>query len=445
MHTAQSSPEVGQAPEALTEAQFSGLLNGMANHEAKLLTAAIVTGNPEQWFSRQQLYRELLSAQGQTPAWKVNRSAGGEYCSRSLVPSGAVVVGEFEDNGRSIAGYHATEFGAQWGLAWAGGLADWSLRHSNVSLQRLLSASHSPTDNRGPELRLQIFSDLLTAPSNEVSLMDIIDSVGRNRTDEGGRLNRHIHNLDKMGVLELNSKYFDFNPIFEILSPDFYHIQRDISDMQPATQALYAAMGELFKGKGTEVSLETLVEVAANLAPEIPQYKLYQRAMPAASNVNHFPNLVITDRNGAPIARNVVSLKPEYRASITDLVETIEALRDPAKVADFAERGRALLGDSRACYALMEKGQRFSSRYLTTQNGGHDALGRLVVGIIRDSGPLTVSEVQEQLESQGRTLQRGTVGALLREVARQGSLEVSSVAVSPKTTRIIHRYSVTGS
>jgi len=122
-------------PAALSDEQFLHLVNGVINHEAKLLTGAIICARPDEWIKRTALRSAVISCQGKEPAWAVSKVLPTNYCDQSLGPSGVVTIGTVEGQGGQVKAARATEFGARWLLAFAGGTLEWGLEYPDASVQ----------------------------------------------------------------------------------------------------------------------------------------------------------------------------------------------------------------------------------------------------------------------------------------------------------------------
>jgi hypothetical protein len=433
--------EASEVHEALTEEGFNRLLNGVGNHEAKLLTTAVIGSQPERWFTRNGLHSELIGCQGNNVAWRVSSTLPGNYCDYSLEPIGAVVASKIEGKRGPVHAFHSTEFGETWGLAFAGGLLDWSLRHPDVSLQKLLGNTNSATGVRSPETRLQLFTELLTNPDNEVSFTDVTRSISDDRFSLPN-INKHFHDLESLGIVSITTTMQDFNPVLEVSDPTYRHLSISLEEASIGTRTVYKAIEQLYGTEEKEVTLERLLELCQEIEPDVDIQPIYRQLVKATSDKSfRYPGLTLTDRNGAPIKRNSVKIEPANVEAIEDLLQTLENLQNPQSRQAFIDKANNILSNSDACSALMEKAQRFSAVYAGSVEG-FEVTNQRLINIIRELGSVTALEVRDELSNRGRSLNRATVMRLLGNLAHEGKISAVEEQLDPRKRNKIKRYSV---
>ncbi len=436
-----SEVHLAEAHEALTEEGFNRLLNGVGNHEAKLLTTALIGSQPERWFTRNGLHSELIGCQGGNVAWRVSSTLPRNYCDDSLEPIGAVVASEIEGKRGPVHAFHSTEFGKTWGLAFAGGLLDWSLRYPDVSLQKLFGKTNSATAVRSPETRLQLFTELLTNPDSEVSFTDVTRSISDNRFSLPN-INRHFHDLERLGIVSITTTMQDFNPILEVSDPTYRHLSISLEETSIGTRTVYKAIERLYITEEKEVTLERVLELCQEIEPGVDIQPIYRQLVKATSDKSfRYPGLTLTDRNGAPIKRNSVKIEPAHVEAIEGLLQTLDSLQNPQNSQAFIDKANDILSNPNACSTLMEKAQRFSAVYAGSVEGSEVTNQRLI-SIIRELGSVTALEVRDELSKRGRDLNRQTVMRLLGSLAQTGKISAFEEQLDPRKRNKIKRYSM---
>ena len=414
--------------ETLDDEHFFGLLDGIGNHEAKLVTAALLGSQPDDWFTRNSLHKALISCQGASPARIMNQSLPGRYCEKSLEPISAVVSKHIETPQGPVLHYRSTRFGKTWGLGFSGGGMDWSLEFPDTSVQKLLGDSSSPSARRSPETRLGILSGLLDDHTGDISIPELALSLSPG-DHVASNVNVHVHRLERQGVVEVTSVVRDYNPIYRIDDPTFRHSRFDITDTQPATQVIYQVMDRLSQAGETEAAHERILDVCLELSPEIQ----YQRSadawlMPRATTAD-YPGWT-TGRAGTPVKVIVRKLKSEYVDPVAGLCSALDRSRDPSYLPDNMDRARAILFDPAACYALMFKAMRFSAKHAGATEGS-EVLKQQILGIIRSLGSASTQGVTVELQKGGKDVSRSSVYKILGSLADQGLLISKNGAPRP--------------
>ncbi len=433
--------EAVEGYETLAEDDFNRLLNGVGNHEAKLLTTAIIGSQPERWFTRNELYREVTGCQGSDVGWGVSPLLPGNYCDKSLGPIGIVVADEIEGKQGPVRAFQATEFGKTCGLAFTGGLLDWSLRYPDTSLQKLLGTTNSATAVRSPETRYQLLTELSTNPADEVSFVDIVRSIDDERFSLP-TANRHLHDLERLGFVSIASVMQDYNPILEVVDPTYRHISIELEQASVTTRTVYKTIEWLYRTDEKEVTLDRLLELCQKIEPGIDIQPLYNSLVGSTSvRSGLYPGLVLTDRNGAPIKRNSVKIAADHTEAIEDLLYTLDCVQTPRNRQAFIERAKGILSDPDACSAIMAKARRFSSVYAGSTEGS-EVTNQRMVGIIKKLGAVTALEIRDELSKDGRAMSRNTVMRLLGNLAQTGKINVVAERLDVKKKTKINRYSV---
>ena len=428
--------------ERLPEENFLNLLNGVANSESKLLTAAVIGVAPNKHFTQVQLLTKLIQLQGEHVGWRISKRVPMSYCDDTLGPIGAVVSEPVKTRrGTWTRAYKSTELGSEWGLALAGTLLDWSLKYPDIPLQRVFGTTRSRSSAKSPEARWRIFTELLTHPRGETTYINIIRSMG-NRNDRQSSIHNHLEVLSNMGVLEITSKADAYNPIFKIETPEFRHIRKQLHETSPVTQAIYSAIQKIDSEGKKEATLNELVAKSEEFDPSVDARDIHkQLTQSLAIRSFHLPGLTLKDLNGAPEERSSAKISPDFVEPIMDLCERLETVREPQNLGMLKARAKQILSDPELCSELMAKARRFSTSVRGMEEGG-GATNQRILNIVSELGSVTATEVINEFHRKGVSINGNSVRIALRNMANSGQLEAQRQRKAADTLRLVSRYSL---
>jgi hypothetical protein len=410
-----------------TPEQYENIVNGLANHEAKLVTMAIVASHPDRAFSSSDIYTDVNGAQGASPGWRQAEGTSFGYLAKSLAPIGCVAKLHLDTSAQPIEAYSATEFGKTTGLAASGALLDWSLRHENLSLQTILGTSQSRNNNRAPSMRLTLLQSILTAPDGVVSLVEMEEKYphfdsrrARNSIRGGGT------------IFEYNSSHESaYDPTFRIESSEYSGL-RPFSSLQPARQAIYQGV-RLLSGRGIERS--SIVELTSLIAAEVPKadvVEVRQLLMQAVGHRNRreygeLPGLIFEDRaistGLGEGERTAIRIQAEHVEACKDLVKVFENLQSGRNALSYRNRARAIVASEELCALLMAKARSGSPRARALQRGtkAADEITRLLAA--KSGQELFLEDIQKGLQENDIKLSRTTLRNALNQLALQGTID----------------------
>lgn len=259
------------APERMPRQVFYDLLNGVGNHEAKLLVSALITSQPERWFSTTGLKHELRSRQGIHPGWIQEPTTTFQYCSNSLEPIGAVVKGRVAGERHEVDAYKTSDTGQKYGLAFAGEILDWSLAHPEVSVQQILGSTSTTGAVRSPETRFHLLEAILSHPTESPSEKDIVDSLNDLHSEDG--VENSLNFIRHAGLIEITATpQEDFNPLVMITGPTS---NKEVFRIGNGAQAVRATIDMLYKQGTTELQFSQILKNAISAHPDVdpPSYK----------------------------------------------------------------------------------------------------------------------------------------------------------------------------
>lgn len=386
------------AREQLNEAEQFELINSIGNHEAKLLTTAIITLNPGQSFIAGQLHKELISRQGSDVQWQLHDEIAFKYCQNSLEPIGAVAKSTFDGRRGPITAFAATEFGTESGLPFAGALLDWSLMYPDISLQKVFGPTATTGMTRSPSTRYLLYSALLTGDSDGVAYTDIADTLVDYDIDKKV-LDSQLRTLDDLKVVSVESKMVDYNPTVRILNPEFWHIGIKFDDLQPSTKLFYQALKEFTRSGKYETDLNTFIATCQSLDPSVSLPKIRRLFTFAVSDktANFLSNVELVDRGVTGEDRTRVTITDDYKLALEDLCNRLEDIKSGQKLAAYKRRAQEIVNNPVDFASLMAKAKRFSAG-VKGQEAGGAVLQQKVKGILDIVGPLTVRQVTERLD-----------------------------------------------
>lgn len=213
---------IKEQKERLSDGELGNLLAAIGNHEAKAITLLIM--RPGEIYTRWELFKEFLRAQGEVKGWQLTRDVPFGYCEESLSPIG-LVAKEALNPDLSTYGYSKTEYGKETGDPIAGLLLDFSLRHPDISLIDLFGHTVSSKGEltispglqfkrRAPIARLSIFRALLQAPHLPITETGLLKMIPGPNFFKNAALTSHLaaylRPLSEKGILSFRT--IDKNP-----------------------------------------------------------------------------------------------------------------------------------------------------------------------------------------------------------------------------------------
>ena len=433
-------PAEFEAREPLREIQLYDLLNGVGNHDAKLLTAAIILSDPNSAFTPQRLVNIFKEKQGEDIHWAPNSSIPLSYCERSLSPIGAVtkVAVEGYRHKPSIA-FIASEFGTQFGLAFSGAILDWSLKYPDIPLQRVFGSTVSSGDTRSPKTRYLIYSEILTNPNPEASYVDFAKSLSSYDVDEG-LLGHQLRDMEQLGILTIRSKLREYNPAIRIVAPDYKPYHHTVDDLRPDYRLLVVAIDKLHAAGQADTDLNTLLAKCLELDPNANPIDL-RRNFETSSHKNSPAQLramveVLDDQEGQ---LTTISLTIEYETAIAELIERLQGLLSDEDLEAYEKRALEILNNPSEFAQLVAKTVRFSNFINARTEGGINLQGK-VKTILKNLGALSVREVQDQLAQSGDVYDRYTVRLILDGLTRRDEVLAETVSPDPYKKNRVKKY-----
>jgi len=432
-----------RSPELLTEQQQFQLLSAVGNHEAKLLTAAVIASSPDRSFRPSTLYNELVDRQGDFAGWKPARSAAWQYCEHSLEPIGAVVRQTVFGHKGPTSAYVATELGSQWVLPLAGTLLDWSLQNPDHSLIPILGGTVSPSGIRSPEVRFGIYQALveLSEEQQGASYRHLASSIANDRLHDD-LITEQIRDMLSLGVLKGVSLKAQYNPGVEIIDPNFRHLTYGFESLLPETKAIYSAMETMYGAGSASTDLDALVsEITkqpgnASLDPYSIRLSILKGISPGSTN---YPGLRLTLREIPLDQQTSIWLDPELASPITDLVKRVESLFAGQNIEALTSRALEIITNPKDFAALMAKVERFSPQ-VASHTEGRESLNQRIISIIGKLGTVSLKDIQAELSTQGRRMTVDGIRTALEPLVEAGSLSLSKRPASDIRRNMINIY-----
>ncbi len=414
-------------PEVLSDELHFRLIDGVANIEGKLLTTALITANPDRYFTRAILNRELVDRQGTGIGWKPSDRMGERYCTDSIEPIGAAVRGIADGLKGPISTYTATEFGVEHALPFTGVLLDWSLRHPEISVQKIFGATPTTGEVRSPSSRYLIYQAILTGGTEGSSYQDVINSLnGYGLTPKV--VEGQLRALDHLGIVNVNSKNKYYNPRIQILSPDYFHTAIAFEDLQPETKIFYKTAKELFNSGKHEINMNSFLEASLTIDPKVDLAKIRKVFLMGIQDTNS-PNIALIDKGSLGENRTYVTFGEGYREPIEELCEAIEAVKAGQDLDNLRVRAKQIINNPADFSALMAKSKLFSSavRGKTQDLKLKDKIADL---ILTEPG-LSAKQISERLSEDGDTYAIKTVRVALNGLVIASQATKSKVVEDP--------------
>lgn len=429
--------ELSKRPERMPVEVFYDLLNGVGNHEAKLLVTAIIASHPDYWFTATKLKNELTSRQGPHPAWPQLPMTTFLYCKNSLEPIGAVVKGRVAGDYREVDAYKASESGQKYGLALAGELLEWSLEHPEISLQQIFGSTSTSGAVRSPETRFHVLEAILTHPSGTPSEKEIADSLSDLHSEKG--IEQNLNFMKHYGHIEVASTPSDeFDPLVKITRPTS---DRNFYEITDAAKAVRKAINKLYEQGETEVSFSKLYEEAVSANPGVDPTKIRDSVVKGINSTSTLhPELSVVDRGGIVRDKSIVRLAQTSRTALEDLINRLESLADTEDLGLSRQKAVKIIDDPIKVNALMEKARISSPSHRGAVEGGTQDLYDRVLRIASTMGKLSNKDIRDQLKYEGRPLSPGRTGQILRELVSQGQLKALTAEPDAQRKRKITVY-----
>jgi hypothetical protein len=375
----------------LTDEYLGGLLAAVGNHETKALIFSAM--NPGTTYNTQGMYNLYLGMQGEGQVTPTNPSVPMQYCTFSYEPVGAVA--KVYHGHRGIA-YELTNEGERYGKAVAGHMLDYSARHPELSLKKALglTLSNSP-DLRSPLRRVEILEELASQPGN-ISLARLSKVVSQPPQEAIYQAKR----LVSEGLLIVSdSPNRRGEVIYEAgeSSKPYTDISRDLilaERVRDYVQLQIAQNGNIGRLTAVEHFLKD------------DRYQNAQRDS-LVNRVTYVLNDmikqgVLTRKRVDEKEYKLISIAPQARMAVEDLVTVIDGLRNPTD--DYLAEGKRLaaniLANKDMTSQLIKKARANSPQ----ANGLPLALRRAkLVGYLRTNGAATAIELSAALGGEGIT------------------------------------------
>lgn len=314
-------------PDTLTDEALGNFLAGVGNHEVKALLLCAM--QKDTLYSIGDVHKIVISAQGENPGWIINKGTLNSYFP--TLEKVSLVTRKISDSSYNTYGYVRTPIGDSQGQALAGLLLDFSLRHSEISLQDLgcgQSSSNKTKDiemegeeaeykPRSPFNRYTILKTLL---QNEYPLK-IIDIANLTKLSVT-RCSSHLQALRASGLVFYDSKesgepfiVLTLDPLRPSEPPDTYKRYTKL------TQAVYEVL--LSEGEG---KIWTYPDIAKEVIKSHYGRNMTQHDVRHVSGVLTFlrrKKYVEAEKFTGEV-QSEVSLKPEKRKLTTDFISLIE-------------------------------------------------------------------------------------------------------------------------
>lgn len=440
--------DVGRG-DGIPEHQIFSYLNGVGNHEGKMITAAHLALHHDYNFSASELYHGLLDIQprGQAGWPELEARQIGKWCTHSLLPIGTVISVPKPGRRGTVNAFQASDFGVGGGLAIACTLLEWSVVYDDISVQEVYGATTSTTGQRSPELRHKLLENFIRTFPQPRSWGEIAKDIGM--PDKTARVSEHIRRMANRRLLVIDSKLADYDPKFRIsdYEPATRRDGRRNAAASPEALTIHQAAAQLRERHKPSYTLKELIDECLKIDPLLDGADIRScfviNTSPSSQDALH--EIELLDRNDNKTRANTLTsaaLVPQKEAALRELVKRIVSLKSADTVEEKRATARQLLSDPELVAKLFSKAKRFSAGHYAQTEGGTKLREKLLT-IAEKVGAITISSAMEILanDPDNRILDRETLAVNLRRLAKQGMLEVSTERkdASHKHTERVYR------
>lgn len=393
--TLAETPEAYAGNEALAEAEQ--WLNFAANHPAKLV-AVLVLSKTQEPLSKTQLDQELASRCGGAVPYAPGTAFGwGDTLAQTPGVRYTTTTAVVSRHPRQVPALETTEAGDRDGVALAGILLDWQLKHPELPLPKLLGSSSSKVNGAyAPTLRMLMLADLVDQHDNEngPSITTLASTLpGRSNTKQ-----QTVSTLELEGFLDVKSQQVENGREFRIVDPVYRPTgtrARRYEKLKPETKMLYEAFQAAHGIRDVwtvDEFLRLVDERTDSIAPEQMKKMRLRLQQSLAPSQRDFKG-VVEPLSGQPYeAKSLVKLKPDMLDAVADLVGLFDGFagKDPAILNKGRELADALYGNPAVLGWLMRYSHEISSYTSFDTNKL-----RHILDVIGSSPELTTREVTE--------------------------------------------------
>lgn len=439
IHDVLPSPEIKISHEI-----FVGLLTGIANHEAKLATTAIITSQPDVWFGETSLWNEVRARQGDNAGWLPDRKGPIKYCYFSLEPVGLVAKGSVAGERGEVTAFKANDEQPEAvtkGLALSGTLMEWSLQFPDISLQKVFGRTASKGAFRTPEVRYGILRELVDNIGSPLTYMDIARPLINSAIDERNVF-ASIRELTDNGTLKTRQIDVANDVVLEITGPYQYRgTGLHLDQLSEAAQLTYRAIDLLWERGEKQVNFQAFTAAALEINPQanLPELRQYWYFGSKTEYAN-MPNFKPLERTMH--SPSIVALNPEHSEAIKNLVGRLRHIEEPTSdLSDQLRAGREIIANTVKMSALYAKARKFSAN-VSGQEESAEVVNGQIISIVVNAKQITTKGVLEALNKTGRRLTEGSISNYLSKLAQNGNLTQEKRKLDPTKKREYIFYSV---
>ncbi len=424
------SPSEIVKKESLSTKEMENLIASVGNSESKAATLLVM--KPGIIYSGYALQQELIKSQGPNPTWKMDHQGVMHYCERSFEPIG-LVAGEVTDELSRRVGFVKTKYGEEVGDPFAALLADYSLRHPNLSLYTLFGATLSSgkgkevTDDteyrkRAVSARLKLFWELTTADL-PLRVANLGDETGEDRV----QLAQHLANLGRYGVLQYNAvKYGQHFTGYKVTEQGVgfmkSDVRTDIPNIGPVLAEIFVGNKERWLTRG-DVSEEAMKTAFKKHVDNKTDRKVQiERQM--GGIVQRWVNkgyLVVGGFHDD--LRSTVNLTTQQRNDLIELLEILDKFQKQSP--DIVRTGIELVNQMtpQKVALLMAKAKQ-ASPFANRESVENFADELSLIFSVQPA--LTAGEITKILNEQGKNISADGIRVRLNKLEQRGLIERSS-------------------
>ncbi|HKR81854.1 MAG TPA: hypothetical protein VJR27_02545 [Candidatus Saccharimonadales bacterium] len=428
------APEANIPHRVLSNREVGTLLDYVGNHEGKTAVAAIMLSEPSTQFNATDLQNAVYDSQDEDDGWVPKRPIFGNYCTRSLVPSGIVVQeGEWYQAEASPA--------LPQRLAFCGSILGWSLEFPEISVQKVFGQSASAHSRRAPALRYEIFKYIANNPDTELSYGDVWHGMGQPEHFTRGVMNRNIGVLALQGLLEAHVLDVATDVRVQIVDPTFRQGRVPFQELEAETRNTYKAINTLWESGQRVMGFDDLYQQIIALDPQSDPAKVRHLWCAMSDGALNFPGLkrverAIQDRKKL----SVVRLGADHAEAITALLDRLQVLQtEPESIAEVAASAIAICNDRAAMTTIFAKAKHFSACRAIQEEHPERTKVR-ILELLGETGPLSTKDIAQKLQPERRSLDLSVVRRFINNLVAQGKVVREDIPMSTAATRVVRTY-----
>lgn len=399
-------------------------------------------------FSRSDLHKSFMAAQGEKAVWKPSNNLNFEYSHDKFEPAGLTkVFTEIRnlENRKKPTPVLVTETAlegqdASYALAVAGVLMNWSLKDGTPAIREVFGESRTGAHGGGGTIiKRNILEAVLAQPG--ISEIEVAEFVGKADPRLKAGVNNQLLDYLKNGILHREDASDWVKREFELTGEGFKHQTKERESLADETKAIYD-MADVLVATGREkITADEFYRLTLESFPGLDVSKLQRRVKQALAaehhqtkNGNPTKNIPVLRTAGAfnEGKRTTYYVNPEFKDSIQELLTELDRVDSgDAEIIDhYTDRAMDIISNPAAVQKLTKKALEASpQKNLLTEKQFLQKIDEVLIS----EGPMSFRAVAAALKEQGIRMTNRGVEAKLKELAISGQIIVEQLPRDHKT------------